>query len=108
MLMNKVRAAILFWTIAFLSILPFVVLSFFSHPGREDYYFDSSLKHRGFWNMQKELYSNWGGRFFVNAVEATCIKMNFISDFYFLLPLLLFAFTAIAAFFLVSTINKLL
>ena len=86
--MNKVRAAILFWTIAFLSILPFVILSFFSHPGKEDYYFDSTFKNRGFWNVQQEFYSQWSGRFFVNAVEIACIKMNFISNFYFLLTVM--------------------
>ncbi|HTE11136.1 MAG TPA: hypothetical protein VK645_09200 [Chitinophagaceae bacterium] len=106
--MNKVRAAILFWTIAFLSILPFVILSFFSHPGKEDYYFDSTFKNRSFWNVQQEFYSQWSGRFFVNAVETACIKMNFISNFYFLLTLLLFVFTGIAAFFLARTINKFL
>ena len=107
--MNKSRAAdILFWVTAFMAILPFIILCFFSHPGKEDYFFENDFKHFDFWGGQAALYGYWNGRFFVNALEIACVKMNFISDLYFLLPLLLFAATYTTTFLLLGTINKLL
>ncbi len=103
--MNKFRANVLFWIIALLSLLPFVILPFFCHPIKEDYFFESNFKYLNFWEGQRVLYNYWSGRFFTNALEIACLKMNFISDLYFLLPLLLFALTFIAFFHLVRTAN---
>ncbi|GAB2945563.1 hypothetical protein GCM10027048_08260 [Hymenobacter coalescens] len=46
-----------------LALLPFVALSFYSHPALDDFS-DAVLRQRlGFWATQKHLYLTWTGRF---------------------------------------------
>src|ERR1700712_1910212 len=99
MIKNKSLADILFWIIAFFSFLPFIILSFFTHPGKEDYHFDAIFKQLDFWQAQHNA-SNWSGRFFANALLFVCVRINVVSSYYFLFSLLLFVFTLAAASFL--------
>ncbi|RTQ47466.1 hypothetical protein EJV47_18760 [Hymenobacter gummosus] len=51
------------WGLLVLGLLPFVVLSFYSHPALDDYS-DALLRNRlGFWEAQRNLYLTWTGRY---------------------------------------------
>lgn len=51
------------WGLLVVGLLPFVVLSFYSHPALDDYS-DALLRNRlGFWEAQRNLYLTWTGRF---------------------------------------------
>ena len=103
----KVRADILFWAIAFCSILPFIILAFFSHPGAEDYLFELFRKN-DFWHNQQLAYHGWSGRFFTNLFNTAWAQLGFIFNCYFLHTLLLFICTEIAAFYFLFNANTIL
>ena len=51
------------WSLLGLCLLPFVVLSFYSHPAMDDYS-DALLRNSlSFWEAQRNLYLTWTGRF---------------------------------------------
>jgi Family of unknown function (DUF6056) len=51
------------WVVLIIGLLPFVVLSFYSHPALDDYS-DALLRNKlGFWEAQRNLYLTWTGRF---------------------------------------------
>ncbi len=106
MLKIKTKASILFWIIASISILPFVLLAFFCHPGGEDYLLDTAYQHDSFWRVQLDQYNGWSGRFFTNLIKGLFIKAGVVTHSYYLPPLLLLGFTAIAAYYLLKMVNR--
>ncbi|MBX3255933.1 MAG: hypothetical protein KF862_17495 [Chitinophagaceae bacterium] len=92
--------------IALLTLLPFVILSFFSHAGADDYLMQGIYEQSGFWQTQKNLYANWNGRFFANFLQILGIKYKLVTSYYFVFSLVLFLLTYFAAFYLVKTLNR--
>lgn len=54
--------------VGILTILPFIILSFFNHPTSDDFYFFNKSRDLGFWNAQVSWYNEWTGRYFSTAV----------------------------------------
>ncbi|MEL5994343.1 hypothetical protein, partial [Hymenobacter segetis] len=59
---------VFFLALAFISVLPFLALSFYSHPGADDYVFSSLYKHLGWLEFQKHFYMKWQGLYTTNAI----------------------------------------
>ena len=71
-----------------LSVLPFVVLAFDSHPALDDFS-DAVLRHRlGFWGAQADLYRNWTGRYATSVLlmDLSPLRARAWPAFYFLVP----------------------
>ncbi|WP_151087664.1 DUF6056 family protein [Hymenobacter baengnokdamensis] len=65
---------VFFLTLALVSVLPFLVLSFYSHPVADDYVFSGFYKRIGWLAFQKVFYLNWQGLYTTNAVM--CSPLN--------------------------------
>ncbi|NVO32644.1 DUF6056 family protein [Hymenobacter lapidiphilus] len=61
---QKALAALL----VFLTILPFVVLCFYSHPAFDDFSDAVQRRNAGFWTIQQDLYQHLTGRLFTSVV----------------------------------------
>lgn len=48
--------------------IPFVLLSFFNHPSRDDFCYANKVLEQGFWNSQINWYNNWTGRYFSTGI----------------------------------------
>lgn len=59
----------LFWLLV-LSILPYLLLSFFVHPIADDYTSAIGTQTQGFWNSQVIGYETWSGRYFATFLLA--------------------------------------
>lgn len=55
-------------SIGILSILPFIIISFFNNPSADDFCFNCKSRDLGFWNAQLSWYNDWIGRYFSSAV----------------------------------------
>ena len=51
-----------------LSILPFIVISFFNNPTADDFCYNCQSRDLGFWNAQLAWYNGWSGRYFSSAI----------------------------------------
>ncbi|WP_046246679.1 DUF6056 family protein [Hymenobacter terrenus] len=83
---NQKRLAVL---LVFLTVLPFVVLSFYSHPGADDYSDAVQRRDLGFWITQRDLYLHLTGRLFTSVIltEVSPLARGLL-DIYWLVPLL--------------------
>jgi hypothetical protein len=59
---NSLGAAL--WVLLFVTILPFLILSFYNHPSLDDYAFTGVELQKGFFGAQKYWYFTWTGRYF--------------------------------------------
>lgn len=90
----------------FLTIVPFLVLSFYAHPSWDDFMYAYYSDVKGFWEAQKIWYMTWSGRFFSTAFLSFANPLVFRSItgykiMTFLLILATFAviYYAVSAFF---------
>jgi len=89
-----------------LSLLPFVVLAFDSHPALDDFS-DAVMRQRlGFWGAQRDLYTGWTGRFTTSVLLTDFSPLRWASwpSFYFLVPLVTLLALAGSLFALVTTL----
>ncbi len=54
--------------IGFLTILPFIIISFFNNPTADDFCYNCKSRDLGFWNAQLSWYNDWSGRYFSSAI----------------------------------------
>lgn len=71
---SKTLYAWFFVALAAASVLPFLVLSFYSHPVSDDYLFSGYYKELGWWNFQKFFYLKWQGTYTTNAIMCSPIN----------------------------------
>jgi len=55
-------------SIGILSILPFIIISFFNNPTADDFCYNCQSRDLGFWNAQLSWYNDWSGRYFSSAI----------------------------------------
>ncbi len=58
----------LVWLLAFIGILPFVLLCAFAHPSADDWYMAAHTMDMGFWRANIMMYLGQSGRFFSSAL----------------------------------------
>lgn len=51
-----------------IALLPFLMLTLYNHPSMDDFTFALRDENGGFFEIQKESYSNWSGRYFGTAI----------------------------------------
>jgi len=68
-----------------LTILPFIIISFFNNPTSDDFCFNCKSRDLGFWNAQLSWYNDWTGRYFSSAILS--IK-SLVSDSFLLYKLI--------------------
>ena len=90
-------------TIYFLGLL---LLSFFNHASADDYFALLHERQYGFLGFQHFIYFHWGGRYFSSLIAALFSYNSFLISHYYVHTILLLVFTGIAAYWLVSVINK--
>lgn len=94
----------LFILLGILTLVPFLLLSFFNHPATDDYYFSYysrlySVTESPFW-----MYNNIGGRYFANTI--LCFNPVYFDCTYLfkILPILLLVFFCFAVYIFISSI----
>ena len=72
-----------------ISLLPFVVLAFDSHPSLDDFQDAVMRRNLGFWGAQRTLYVGWTGRYFSSLLlmDLSPLRWRAWSSLYFLVPL---------------------
>lgn len=89
-----------------LSILPFLILSLFSHPSLDDFDFSEKVNEMGFLDSQLNWYYKWTGRFFSTAFLSTLNPLIYKSFFGFkILILALIIVFIYGIYFLISGIS---
>ena len=73
----------------FLFVLVFVVLAFFNHPHSDDYLLGYFRASKNFWQLQRELYMTWQGRYFTNLLIPGWVSYSLQQNLYWLHPLFL-------------------
>lgn len=93
----------LFILLGILTLVPFIILSFFNHPATDDYYFSYysrlySVTESPFW-----MYNNIGGRYFANTI--LCFNPVFFECEYLfkILPILLLVFFYFSVYIFISS-----
>jgi len=86
--------------------IPLFILPFFNHPCADDYICGYHLSTKGFWEYQKFIYQNWGGRFAATFTGSLFAKDNYLYDHYYLHSLLLLLLNISSAFFMIAVLNK--
>jgi len=90
-----------FLALLIFGILPFIILTFFSHPSADDFFFSEKPKSWGFWESQYQWYKYWTGKYFSTFVmSVTPLYFKSITGYRFeLLIIMLRFFTAVYFFF---------
>src|SRR6266508_4531405 len=71
---NAVKKFVLVGLLA--ALVPFLILTFFTHPAYDDYCWVLLVKQRGYWATQKHLYNVFIGRYFSTSL-ITFTPLNF-------------------------------
>ncbi|MEO8446556.1 MAG: DUF6056 family protein [bacterium] len=82
-------------------IFPFIILTFFSHPSADDFFYSEKPQSWGFWESQYQWYKYWTGKYFSTfLLSVTPLYFKSITGYRFeLLILILGFFTAVYFFF---------
>ncbi|HNW97842.1 MAG TPA: DUF6056 family protein [Bacteroidales bacterium] len=68
--MNKIIDRPLFWILLLcLLLLPFLILSFYSHPSADDYIIAAVIREKGIYEHFKQVYFEWSGRYFSTIIS---------------------------------------
>lgn len=95
---NKLQKWYLYFFI--FSILPFFVISFFSHPSADDFTAAVGVKTLGFFESQFEVYKTWSGRYIANfLMAASPISFDWIQG-YQLIPIVVLFLLIHSVYFL--------
>ncbi len=90
-----------------LSILPFIIFTFFNHPaGVEDYFFWDRMEKVGFVKAIVSLYNNWSGRFFTHAELLVAPFIYKTNDGYKLFTLFLMLLLFLSLYLFISVLFK--
>lgn len=73
--------------ILLISLIPWLALSFYSHPQFDDYFLAVLLKERGLWEHLQLTYTNWSGRYFATLVPVLFLHGEYSLDYYQIFPL---------------------
>lgn len=94
--------------LVFLTVLPFVVLCFYSHPSFDDFSDAVQRRSTGFWAMQLDLYLHLTGRLFTSVLLSGASPLVFDGGlaYYWLAPLGTLALLGSGLYALVAAIVK--
>jgi hypothetical protein len=97
--------------IIILLLLPFGILSFFTHPSSDDFCSAFMIRDSGFWNYQMVMYENWCGRYsavFSEALNPLAWGCEWVYRLipFILLVLLYGSFYAFTRAFFIENISK--
>ncbi|RFP66028.1 hypothetical protein D0N36_06050 [Hymenobacter lapidiphilus] len=59
-----------------LGLLPLLLLCYYNQPYSDDFSFTSDVEAYGFWGAQKQLFTNWSGRYFTNWLQLVGNPLN--------------------------------
>jgi len=85
-----------------LSILPFLVISFFTNPTADDFAYNSKSRDLGFWDAQLFWYHEWSGRYLATAILSVKPLVSDSFLIYKLIPVLLLISLFISLYYLSS------
>jgi hypothetical protein len=89
-------------SIGILSILPFLVISFFTNPTADDFAYNSKSRDLGFWDAQLFWYYEWSGRYLATAILSVKPLVSDSFLIYKLIPVLLLISLFISLYYLSS------
>ena len=87
--------------LGFLSIFPFIPISFFNNPSIDDFCFFVKTIEKGYWNSQIEWYSTWTGRYFSTAILSIYPLLTKSFLLYKIVPLILLGLFFLATYILI-------
>lgn len=105
--MNAARLR-LFWLLILIGLLPFVLLAFLNSMAADDYLYYELYRTRRFFEVQRLLYTGWGGRYTSTFLIGGFVRLDWPARFPWLPTLLYFAATWGAICYLLSTVYALL
>jgi len=76
-------------SVGILTILPFIIISFFNNPTADDFCYNCKSRDLGFWNAQLSWYNDWSGRYFSSAILSIKPLVSDSFILYKLIPVLL-------------------
>lgn len=85
-----------------MSILPFLVISFFTNPTADDFAYNSKSRDLGFWDAQLFWYHEWSGRYLATAILSVKPLVSDSFLIYKLIPVLLLISLFISLYYLSS------
>jgi len=89
----------------FLTIIPFIILSFYVHPCWDDFEYSEIAYKNGFFHSQYIWYETWSGRYFSTAVLSSINPLLFRSIFgYKIITALIILLFIVSVYYLVSEI----
>ncbi len=89
----------------FLTIIPFIILSFYVHPCWDDFEYSEIAYKNGFFHSQYIWYETWSGRYFSTAVLSSVNPLLFRSIFgYKLITAIFILLFIVSVYYLVSEI----
>lgn len=89
-----------------LSIIPFLVLTFFIHPAYDDFCFAAKTLQLGAWEAWKDTYNTWSGKYFGNVFYALNPLVYESFAIYKAVAFLIILLTFISIFCLVDALLK--
>jgi len=94
----------LFILLGILTLIPFLILSFFNHPATDDYYFSYYSKLYTTMESPFWMYNNVGGRYFANTI--LCFNPVYFNCAYLfkILPILLLIFFCFSLYTFISSV----
>ncbi len=89
-------------SVGILTILPFIIISFFNNPTADDFCYNCKSRDLGFWNAQLSWYNDWSGRYFSSAILSIKPLVSDSFLIYKLIPVLLLISLFISIYYLSS------
>jgi hypothetical protein len=84
-------------------LVPLFVLSFFARPAADDFMWAASHRDTSFWDMQKDYYLNWQGRYFSTPLLSVLAYLSVSSAGYHWHAIVLMILTAGSFYFFVTS-----
>jgi len=90
------------------TIVPFIVLSFYNHPSADDFCYTNQVSRLGFWGTQSDLYMHWSGRyvsnFLLSGISYISIHWMNLATIVQISPLLIFAMLIGSLFYFIHAL----
>jgi hypothetical protein len=94
------------WLSIAVLLIPLIVLCFFNHPSADDYAGAGVCRDGLFFQRYRDLYFQWQGRYFSQALGMYGSFIEIKYDIYWLHPIVLFTLTLCGTYFLLSQILR--
>ena len=93
----------LLWVSIMVVLVPLFVLSFFARPAADDFMWAANYRDTGFWELQKDCYLNWQGRYFSTPLLSVLAYLSVSSSNYQWHALLLIILTSWSFYYFITT-----